>query len=218
MTLTKKTLAFSALVASVLASAPAMAELSANVAVTSNYVFRGFTQTDDGAALQGGLDYAHETGLYAGVWGSNVDKGLEYDLYAGYAGSVGDFGYDLAYLTYNYTDSDFYDGMFKEFKVAGSYGPVIVAYYIGQETAFDTDYTYLDLGASFDLPMEATLGLHYGIFDPDVAGQDNVNDYSVSVGKDFEQLAGANVSLTFTKEDAGDESEVFLTVKKSFDL
>lgn len=219
MIMNKKGAALSLLAASMIGgSAPALAEISANAAVTSNYVFRGFTQTDDGAALQGGLDYKHESGFYAGLWGSNVTDGLEYDLYAGLAGSVGDFGYDVGYLTYNYTDKKFFDGMYKEIKVAGSYGPVTVAYFIGDETAADTSYTYLDLGASFSIPMEATLGIHYGIFDPDVAGSDNVNDYSVSVGKDFEQLAGANVSVAYTKEDSGDQSELFLTVKKGFDL
>lgn len=47
--------------------------VSANIGVVSNYIWRGVTQTQDGAAVQGGLDYGHASGFYAGVWASNVD-------------------------------------------------------------------------------------------------------------------------------------------------
>jgi uncharacterized protein (TIGR02001 family) len=49
--------------------------LKANVALTSNYFFRGVSQTNNGPAVQGGFDYTYTPlGLYAGVWGSNVDS------------------------------------------------------------------------------------------------------------------------------------------------
>ena len=47
--------------------------ISANIGVVSNYIWRGVTQTGDQAAVQGGLDYSHESGFYAGTWASNVD-------------------------------------------------------------------------------------------------------------------------------------------------
>ena len=46
---------------------------SANIGAVSNYMWRGVTQTQDGPAVQGGLDYAHASGFYAGLWASNVD-------------------------------------------------------------------------------------------------------------------------------------------------
>ena len=67
-----KTLLASALLAS---ASVAQAELSANVAAVSNYFWRGVSQTDDKAAVQGGIDYSHESGLYAGTWASNIDFG-----------------------------------------------------------------------------------------------------------------------------------------------
>jgi len=84
-----------------------------NVGVFSNYVFRGITQTSEELALQGGFDYAHASGLYAGIWGSNVSwledsaaytkSSLELDLYGGYKGSLGgDFGYDVGGIYYYY--------------------------------------------------------------------------------------------------------------------
>ncbi len=47
--------------------------ISANIGVVSNYMWRGVTQTQDGAAVQGGLDFTHSSGFYAGTWASNVD-------------------------------------------------------------------------------------------------------------------------------------------------
>jgi uncharacterized protein (TIGR02001 family) len=56
------------------ALAPAAnAQLSANIGAVSNYVWRGATQTDDGPAIQGGVDFAHESGFFIGTWVSNVD-------------------------------------------------------------------------------------------------------------------------------------------------
>ncbi|HFD78791.1 MAG TPA: hypothetical protein ENK05_00175 [Gammaproteobacteria bacterium] len=100
-----KTLLASALLAT---AGAAQAELSANLGVVSNYYFRGISQTDDKAAVQGGIDYNHESGLYVGTWLSNVDFGgkenAEVDLYAGYGGDIGDsgFSYDVGTIYYWY--------------------------------------------------------------------------------------------------------------------
>lgn len=100
-----KTLVASALLA---ATGAAQAELSANIAAVSNYYFRGITQTDDKAAVWGGVDWAHDSGFYLGTWLSNVDFGgkedMEVDFYGGFGGDIGDsgFGYDLSLLYYWY--------------------------------------------------------------------------------------------------------------------
>ena len=105
------------------ADAPASPHtFTTNVGLYSQYVFRGLTQTNEEPALQGGFDYSHSSGLYFGVWGSNVSwlkennttgsnavagtyktgGSLELDFYGGYKGSVGDFGYDIGLLQYYY--------------------------------------------------------------------------------------------------------------------
>lgn len=92
--------------------------VTGNFGIFSNYVFRGVTQTSEKPALQGGFDYAHGSGLYAGTWGSNIswlsDAGaaangytassMELDLYGGYKGAFGksDFGYDVGAIYYYY--------------------------------------------------------------------------------------------------------------------
>lgn len=83
-----------------------------NVGVVSDYLFRGVSQTRGGAAVQGGVDYTHASGLYAGIWGSSITwvkdwlgKGsLEVDVYGGYKNSFadGDWNYDIGLITYNY--------------------------------------------------------------------------------------------------------------------
>ncbi len=86
--------------------------LSANLGLTTDYVFRGVSQSQNKPAVQGGVDFSIN-GFYLGMWGSNVawvnDNGyltnssLELDFYGGYKGSFNDdFGYDLGVITYYY--------------------------------------------------------------------------------------------------------------------
>lgn len=84
--------------------------VTANVALVSNYLYRGISQTGGKPALQGGFDYAHASGFYVGAWGSNVSwvvassASLELDTYAGFkSGFAEDFSYDVGFLRYNYT-------------------------------------------------------------------------------------------------------------------
>jgi uncharacterized protein (TIGR02001 family) len=88
--------------------APAAPALTANVALTSQYVSRGFRQTWGQPAIQGGIDWSHPSGWSAGTWMSSVsDKfieggTIEWDLYGGYAGAVGDVSYGAQVYYYRY--------------------------------------------------------------------------------------------------------------------
>lgn len=101
------------------AAAPA-SPVTANVGLVSDYVWRGISQTSHNPAIQGGFDYAHSSGFYAGVWGSNVSwivdtattlngvgsAGLELDTYLGFKNSFAqDFTYDVGFIRYNYPGS-----------------------------------------------------------------------------------------------------------------
>ncbi|MGI9359459.1 MAG: TorF family putative porin [Paracoccaceae bacterium] len=89
--------------------------VSYNMALHSEYIFRGYTQTHNDPALSGGADYEHSSGLYLGLWASNIswlrdadqsDSGhsLEVDVYGGYANEIGEtgIGYDVGFLQYFY--------------------------------------------------------------------------------------------------------------------
>ncbi len=83
------------------------AQLSTNIGVTSNYIFRGMSFSADDAAVYGGADYAHESGAYVGTWLSTImNNDYELDLYAGYAGKVGSLDYDVGLLGFLYPNSD----------------------------------------------------------------------------------------------------------------
>src|SRR6476646_12262702 len=99
--------------------------LTGNMGLYSQYIFRGLTQTNRKPAVQGGFDYAHSSGFYAGTWASNISwlrenastraggvtvangtygegGSLEWDFYGGYKGTVKDFSYDVGTLYYWY--------------------------------------------------------------------------------------------------------------------
>lgn len=80
--------------------------LAGNVGVVSDYLFRGIDQSAKGAAVQGGVDYSADFGLYTGLWVSNnaLGGGNEADLYAGYDLKLGLFSVDAGLIYYAYTE------------------------------------------------------------------------------------------------------------------
>ena len=70
------------------------AKLTGNMSLVGDYRFRGFTQTNYGPAIQGGLDWEHRSGLYLGNWNSSVAQNLyngaslEMDFYGGFKSQV----------------------------------------------------------------------------------------------------------------------------------
>ena len=104
-----KHLAVAAAVSSATFSGAALAQLSGNVGLTSEYFFRGLAQSG-GSAVSGGLDYAAESGFYVGTWASTINfasaegSGTEVDLYAGFGGEAGSVGYDIGAIYYWYSE------------------------------------------------------------------------------------------------------------------
>lgn len=83
--------------------------LSATLGAVSDYRFRGISQTDENPAVQGSIDWAHDSGFYLGLWGSNVDffdANVEIDAYGGYTFASHGFDFDLGALYYWYPDAD----------------------------------------------------------------------------------------------------------------
>lgn len=171
----------------------AQAEVSANLGVASNYYFRGISQTDDKAAVSGGLDYANESGFYVGTWMSNIDfssapkTDLEIDGYAGFGGDIGDtgLGYDISgwYYWYPGAGGDTQGGELDYAEISGSlsFGPVTgtIAYTFWAEAdddntqAFQEGDIYYNLSA--DLPFEfagftSSAFIGYYDFDDDGGG------------------------------------------------
>ena len=98
-----------------LTSGAAVAEITGNIGVTNNYIWRGLTQTTNDAAVSGGLVWAHDSGFYAGTWVSNVQYAAddtysyENDVYFGFGGELGTFSYDVGWIYYNYNNINKFD-------------------------------------------------------------------------------------------------------------
>jgi uncharacterized protein (TIGR02001 family) len=110
-------------------------EFSANVAITTDYRFRGITQSDENPAIQGGFDYnigvAEDIGIYAGVWASSVDfndgdqASIEVDYYGGVTAEFVGIGLDVGLIYYTYPGaSSGLDYDYLEGKIALSYSPI----------------------------------------------------------------------------------------------
>jgi uncharacterized protein (TIGR02001 family) len=214
--------------------------LSANVSVASNYLFRGITQTQDGAAISGGIDYAHDSGFYVGTWASNVDfdpsfsTSYEMDIYAGYSNSVGDFGYDLGYIYYAYPDSTGSRAGFgalsiedKDIDLGEIYASVSYqnftfgAYYLvnSGDDAFtvglEDDWLYVYGDAAFEISEGLELAFHIGNSSGDSIDDwfgDDYTDYNVSISK-----SGFSLMLSDTDRDYEDP-KVVISYSMDIDL
>ena len=186
------------------AAAPTVAmagEGAANVTLTSNYLWRGMTQTADAAALQGGYDYDFGNNFSLGTWASTVAAGVEYDIYGSYAANSGDLGYSVGFIYYGYTDATF-SAPFTEPVVGLSYKDFGFNYYIGD----GYNYTELSYGTAVS---GVDLGLTYGMNAPAVGT--GTNHMILSVSKDF---SGYGVSLTYS--DVSSVTGIALGVTKEF--
>lgn len=188
-------------VALALASSAAQAEVSSTITIASDYDFRGITQTALDPAFQASLDWSGESGLYAGLWGSNVDFGdggsnVEVDVLLGYGGSfTEDFGYDVGATYYSYygEDSDVPSVNYYEIKGGLSYTEHASAaiWYSPDYGNSDESAWYLEANGDIPLPWwELGVALHAGYSggdywkDADLGG-DQFFDYSVGLTRSF---------------------------------
>jgi uncharacterized protein (TIGR02001 family) len=167
------------------ATAPAAAPapdytLTGNLGLFSSYRFRGIAQTYDKPAIQGGIDFSHVSGFYAGNWDSNVNEGagypggsIEMDFYGGWKKSWGDWGLDLGGIYYYYPGTNagatipfspannrtgqVHSGRVDngELYIAGSWKWISLKYSHAVTDYFSTPNTknsnYVDLSANYDL-------------------------------------------------------------------
>jgi len=184
---TRITLTLSAVAVAAALATPsvALAGLSANVGLSSNYVWRGISQTDNDPAVSGGLDYDFGNGFSVGTWASNVDfgtGGYELDLYGAYGGKVGAIDYSVGFIQYLYPSHDDFD--FKELNASAGYGPATfgVSYVIDAEDTSVEDAVYYSLGLSKEIQNGFTIGGTLGRQTFDDSTSDYTH-YQLSVGK-----------------------------------
>jgi uncharacterized protein (TIGR02001 family) len=189
----------------------AASPVSYNVSLTSDYRYRGISQTRLDPALQGGADYADAaTGLYAGTWLSTIkwthdlggDGHVEWDIYGGKKGQITpDISYDVGGLYYFYPSNGLNPNA-NTFELYGQlgYGPAYVKYSHSTTNLFGTADSrgsgYLDVGANIDLSQGYVLNLHAGHQKVNHNSVFSYSDYKLGVTKD---LGVCSVSLAYVK-------------------
>lgn len=169
--------------------AVAMADLSANVGMVSDYIYRGIFQSASSASA--GLDYEDDNGFYIGVWGADVSDGIETDLYFGYGSEVGDLTWGVGFTGYYYTDT--FDQTYTELNLSLGYGIFSLDVALGDYDIPDPtgdDYTFISL--TFELP--AGPYFTYGSF-----GDEFTGDY-IEVGYGFD-WQGLDLSIAYITSD-----------------
>jgi len=184
--------------AALMSAGVASAAVTGNFAITSDYIFRG-VDSSAGAAVQGGLDYSHESGLYAGIWMSNSTLGNsngtgtdEIDYYVGYGLGLSDgLSLDFGIINYNSdapTGSTAGNNTINELYVGVAGEAWDATIYVGDRD--DTtggansdldEYIYLDLNYSMSTGETTSVDLHLGYLDEADKTNTNLDAYDVSI-------------------------------------
>lgn len=136
-------------------------DIAFNVAVGSDYVFRGVSQTEEGAAISAGVDLTSGS-FYAGAWASNVsfadddDTNAEVDVYGGYRTEVSGWAVDvggIVYLYANQPDGADYDYVEAKLAVSRAVGPATIGGAVFYSPDFfgasEDEATYIEANAGF---------------------------------------------------------------------
>lgn len=197
-------------------------ELSGDLTFTSDYAFRGISQTDEAPAIQGGLTLSDESGFYVSVWGSSVDFGgegtLEFDVMLGWSGALNEeWSVDVGVMRYGYPNTEFAGSNFYELYGSLSYQDFTFGLaYSDDYYANAGTYFYLYGGYSYALTDNLALDLHIGHNEYDDSAASYL-DWSVGLST---EVLGAGLSLAYVDTDIDDcnlcDSRVIFSVSKSF--
>jgi uncharacterized protein (TIGR02001 family) len=227
-------------------SAPAFAGVNLGATLTSDYVFRGISQTTEDPAFQPSLTYEHESGFFASAWGSNVtfpivqgnrlvdDDGYEVDLTLGFDYAVNENFSVMAWVVqYIYPSNDRSIKDYTEYHLGGTVGWFTLAFDFSNEF-FGSEDTGTYLSGTFDIPLPNDFAIVAGVgrqsWDQFTQGRGRFDaaytDYKLGVKKswhgfDFSLLytdtSGEDVSFFAATPNLADDRFVF-SVSRSFTL
>lgn len=233
----KKTYLSVAVASLLITSMPALSAISSTVNVASDYTFNGVSQTQEKPALQASLDYAADSGFYAGTWVSNVDFGgtddtnIEWDFYAGQYFQLNEkLGLDAGIAFYTYHG----DSASSSYKYPEAYAKLNYVSTLGTSELnfwYSWDYFGLEVGHSIAMIAHTVeVAPNHNIkftFDRSMSndsniwtwdGKKNYNHYRVAYMTTWNEL---NVDLavedTNMNLDIAD-TRVVLSVSKTFDF
>jgi len=182
-------------------------EVSGTVTMTNDYRFHGVSQTSGDPAVQASLDFGFDHGIYAGIWGSNVNFGsgdnanLEVDYYVGKYGNITDeLSYDATLYYFQYhgyndgTDIDFYEVDFRL-----SYKGITALYaYAPDYVNSNKDFHYVALDYSTPITEAVNVDLHAGYTSGELYEDAEYSDFSIGLSGSF---AGLDLSVAYLFND-----------------
>jgi uncharacterized protein (TIGR02001 family) len=220
-------------------------EVAFNLGVTTDYRYRGISQTNLDPAIQGGADYTNNpTGFYAGTWLSTIKwtkdvsgtGDVEWDLYAGKRGDImADTSYDVGVLSYVYPSNGmssipgFVSANTTEFYGQLTYKLLNVKYSQSVTDLFGTpdskNSMYVDVFSNIDLADGYSLALHAGHQKASNNSIASYTDWKIGVSKDMFGVnwalaaIGTNANKSFYVTPSGSftgKTALVLTVLKTF--
>lgn len=202
---------------------PALAAtFSGNFSATNNYIWRGVTQTDDATAIQGGLDYAHPTGLSYGAWISNVDfgtKGQELDLYIDYGFDVGKVDLNGGMIAYTYptiSNSDFVE-IYGQMNINNFNAGLFIT--VSNDARNKDNDIYINGSYAMEIKKGLTLELLAGIYNYDDSTVEDYVHFRIAIAKDDLTFSiDKNDLKASTAVKSADDARFSITWNKSFDM
>jgi uncharacterized protein (TIGR02001 family) len=205
-----------------------------NVGATSDYRFRGLKQNNSNPSIQGGVDFGHKSGLYAGIWGSTVSDwtaassstNMEVDYYGGYKTELAGIALDFGMIYYNYPGANGAGTNLsdtREVYIGTAYGPAAFKvsrvmstnYFASTDVGTDASGTmYYDLTLSQEVMPKLTASVHAGYTDYKESafstsysdsGKMSYSDYSLGLTYDYEgYMLGVKYFINDTKAGTKD--------------
>ncbi len=197
---------------------------SGSVTLASEYVFRGISMSDEDPAIQGSLNWQHDSGAYVGVWASSgefAEGSIEADYYIGYGNEVNGVNYDISVIYYTYpgdeVDANYFEIMGKVGYDLGVVSLTTGVGYVpeGQDAYGDDDAVYLFSDATVPIPnTPLSAGFHIGYTD---FGSSDYTEWSAGL---YATVVGLNLGLVYQDTDISNfdnaDSRVVFSVSKSF--
>lgn len=237
--LAKALIASSMLFTATHATAAEPVTVTGSAAFTSDYLFRGVSQTSNNAAVQAAMTFTHESGAYFSMWGSSIASGMggsEVDTLLGYSGKAGEVAYDVGFMRYNYpglndTNAAF-EADYNEFYASISTMGAKVGFNYSPDYFNESDkfmYLYASYGTEVaGVGVSASLGMNK--FDSaammsqalgTTGKDDSYMDYKVAASK---AIAGVTIEGAYIGSDIDDmecgaglcEGRFVLTATKGF--
>jgi uncharacterized protein (TIGR02001 family) len=192
---------------------------SVSLWAVSDYRWRGVSQSQEDPAFQAAFDYEHESGFYAGVWGSSVDftdddtlaededsADIEVDFYVGYSFDITErLAGDVSLMRYFYPDvAEGIDYDYNELtgQLTWDEWLTFLVAYSNDEFASGETGIYYNIGGEWSLPAELTLTAGVGYFDLDDTLGDSYVDWNVGLTRAFGPF---ELALTYVDTNGGGE-------------